>query len=254
MDNPESIISGHSHSFDTGIASTLGLHAAIVFNHIVYWLKINASKKDAKMINGRYWMYETQQQISDFLGYLSKDEVHKAVKKLKEAGLLISENLNPNPFDKTSWYTVSDQNLIIKKMFTKTSIDVIHKANRRHVYTEHKEQPIEEQTYAEDTPPVVVRSSKEEEKVKSQEASDFLTKASESLGYDLKISAPEILRLIKKFGFIPVFEHINYMIDQQKKSQRATHSTKRNKPQPIGKPYIYLRIACEKNYAEVYLE
>jgi hypothetical protein len=38
--------SGQSFSYDSGIADTLGLHAAIVFNHIVYWLRHNAKKKD----------------------------------------------------------------------------------------------------------------------------------------------------------------------------------------------------------------
>lgn len=118
------IISGHSHTFDTGIAETLGLHAAIVFNHIVYWLKINCRKENANFYEGKYWMYETQKQMADFFGYLKEDDVWKAIKKLLDAGLLIKGNFNKSPFDKTGWYTTTDQEIFlgkkgIKEKFTK---------------------------------------------------------------------------------------------------------------------------------------
>lgn len=120
------IISGYSHSFDSGVAIHLGINAAVIYNHIVYWLKTNASKKDAKMIEGKYWMYETMQQMADFLGYLSLDEIKKAMAKLIESGLLIKGCFNSNPFDRTAWYTVPDQS-IIKKTLTKVPIGTITK-------------------------------------------------------------------------------------------------------------------------------
>jgi DNA-binding Lrp family transcriptional regulator len=119
--NPHDLFSKHSHSINQGIARHLGLDCAAVLSHIIYWLQINASKKDAEMIEGKYWMYETQKQIADFLGYLSEDTVQKALKKLVELGILIKGNFNKNAFDRTTWYTVFDQEIIkpfngIKKM------------------------------------------------------------------------------------------------------------------------------------------
>ncbi len=65
-------------------------------------------------------MYETQQDICNFLNYLSIDEVKKAIGKILDAGLLIKANYNKNPFDHTSWYTTPDQGMIgIKKIITK---------------------------------------------------------------------------------------------------------------------------------------
>jgi hypothetical protein len=112
------LISAHSHSFDTGIAKSLGLHAAIVYNHIIYWICHNAHKKDAELIDGKYWMYETQQQMADFLQYLTVDDVQKAVAKLLDSGLIIKNNFNKNSFDRTNWYSIPDQTLI-KKTLTK---------------------------------------------------------------------------------------------------------------------------------------
>jgi hypothetical protein len=116
-----SIIAGHSHSFDIGIARHVGINAAIVFNHIAYWIKFNAAKKEAKMIDGKFWMYETQQDIANFLNYLTLEEVKKAVVKLLDVGLLIKRNFNKNPFDRTNWYALGDQSEI-QKTFTKEPI------------------------------------------------------------------------------------------------------------------------------------
>ena len=124
------IYSGHSHSFDVGIAKVLGMNAAVIFNHIVYWLRINTSKGTEHNIrDGKVWMYESQQEISNFLEYLTIDDVKKAMVKLVDSGLLIKGNYNENPFDKTNWYTTADQS-IIKKVLTKVPNGTIGSAKR----------------------------------------------------------------------------------------------------------------------------
>lgn len=124
MVNPKDYFAGHSHSCDVGIACLVGLEAAHVFNHIVYWLRNNAAKNKAKIINNRHWMYETQKEISDCLGYLSEDQVCRAIKKLVEVGYLIAENHHEDKFKKTNWYAIFDDEIFLKdlgnkKMFTK---------------------------------------------------------------------------------------------------------------------------------------
>ncbi len=125
--HPSEIYNAHSHTFNQGIAKHLGIQAAVVFSHIVYWLQVNARKKDVEMFDEKYWMYETQKEIADFFGYLSEDDVQRALKKLVASGLIIKGNFNKNSFDRTSWYTVYDQDLVredrpIKKVVTKPQI------------------------------------------------------------------------------------------------------------------------------------
>lgn len=151
MTNTSLLLSGHSHSCDVGLACALGLEAAHVFNHIIYWLRINAKKKSAELIDGKFWMYETQKEIAECLGYLSEDQVCRAIKKLIENGLIIAENHNSNKFLKTNWYTVTDQSLITenKKMFSKPQNCGMDTSNLRnpdrisaeYINKEHKEKP-----------------------------------------------------------------------------------------------------------------
>lgn len=162
--DPSTIYSGHAHGFDVGIARTVGVNAAIVFNHIVYWLKINAAK-EINQIDGKTWMYETQADIAKCLDYMTLEEVKKAVVKLLDTGLLIKENYNKNPFDKTAWYTTSDQRIIeIKKTLTKAPYGAIDNAVGRNptrptapcIYKENKQEEHTKRTTTAASPPAAV--------------------------------------------------------------------------------------------------
>lgn len=110
------IISGFNLSVDQGIAQSLGIEAAFIFNHIIYWLRINADKRDVEKIEGKYWMYETQKEMAEFFGFLDEDKICRGLKKLVESGLIERKCLSKNPFDRTYSYTVTDQRLIKKSL------------------------------------------------------------------------------------------------------------------------------------------
>ena len=110
------IISGHSFSVDSGVATHCGVNAALIYNHICFWIKVNSAKPEC-WINGKVWMYQTHKQISDHFEFLSEDQICRALKVLFEQGLLIKDNFNKNPFDRTSWFSLPDT--VFKKMVTK---------------------------------------------------------------------------------------------------------------------------------------
>lgn len=93
------------HAFDQSLAINVGLKAAIVYQHVRYWIDINV--RNIKSIkNGRVWMYETQEDMASFFGYLSEKEVREALQLLYEQGLLDRDRLADNPFDRTWWYAL----------------------------------------------------------------------------------------------------------------------------------------------------
>lgn len=108
------MISGYSHSFDTGVANHLGVNAAIVLNHIMYWLRIN-KKKGENQNEGRTWTFETNKEIADYFGYLTEKQVRNAIDVLVENGLLIKGHFHKNHFNRTNWYAVHDESLIEDK-------------------------------------------------------------------------------------------------------------------------------------------
>lgn len=118
-------------SYNAGVADICGIHAGIVFNHILYWLRANAKKKDVKIIDGHVWMYETQKEIAEFFGHLTEKEVRDAIKKLIDAGLIITRNLSKNKFDRTYSYSTSDPDLYLReKGNSKNSSEATNSSDR----------------------------------------------------------------------------------------------------------------------------
>ena len=111
---------GVTLAFKKGIAKKCGVNAAIVFNHILYWLDYN-SPNPASHREGKIWMYETQEAMAEFFGFLSEKEVRNAIKILVDEGLLLKAHFHDDGWTKTNWYTVYDQELIDKSPVKKVS-------------------------------------------------------------------------------------------------------------------------------------
>lgn len=114
--NPQDVISNFPLSFDQGVAIECGINAAIIFNHIIYWLKQNARNPKC-LIDDKIWMYDSQKEMASFFEFLSEKEVRNAIKILFDHGLIIKRKLCENHFDQTTWYSLPDP--IFQKVFSK---------------------------------------------------------------------------------------------------------------------------------------
>lgn len=96
------------HSFNTKIAKKLGMIEAILLHNIQFW--IEKSKANNKhFYKGKYWTYNSAKAFSELFDYLSDRQITRALKRLVDDDWLIKDNFNTNPFDRTSWYALSDK-------------------------------------------------------------------------------------------------------------------------------------------------
>lgn len=92
---------------DRKLAKVFGLNEAIVIQQVHYWIKINERKKN-NFYDGRYWTYNTLKQWhEDNFDYWSFDTVRRTFSKLEKMGVLIVGNYNPDPRDRTKWYSIN---------------------------------------------------------------------------------------------------------------------------------------------------
>lgn len=138
---------GHSNSFDVGIARQLSVNAAIVYNHLVYWLRIN-KQKNYNQHNGKTWMYESISDMADYFGYLSEKQVSSALSQLVDSNLIIKGNYNKNKFDKTAWYCLENESALgfSKNLFEGDKRDVSKdtKGQSLYIQEEHQENVVGE--------------------------------------------------------------------------------------------------------------
>lgn len=111
---------GQSHSFDIAIATHFqDCEVAIVYNHIFLWIKYNKSKKK-NFINGKTWSFSTIAEIAENLPYISERKVKTCLQLLVDEQFLIRDFHDDNPFNRTPWYALPDEeNLNFKKIITK---------------------------------------------------------------------------------------------------------------------------------------
>jgi hypothetical protein len=94
------------HSFNKNIAAKYGIPEAILFENISYWCEKNEANKN-NIHDNNSWTYNTYEAFEELFPYLKPNTIKKALRALKEAGLIdIRNDLSVNKWDKTNWYSI----------------------------------------------------------------------------------------------------------------------------------------------------
>ena len=98
------------HSFSVEFAERFGIVEALLLDYFFFWISNSQKKKEKdKYHAGRYWVYGSVRKIAEAHPYLSRAKVHIALKKLEEAGAIKTDAFNKMCWDKTTWYTLTDE-------------------------------------------------------------------------------------------------------------------------------------------------
>ena len=100
--------SNEIHSYSVRIARKYGMNAALLFNNIYYWVRLNYSD-GRNYYDGYYWTYNKCEAFAFYFPELSENQIRYAFKKLIDEGLIKTGNYNKSKFDKTLWYTITEK-------------------------------------------------------------------------------------------------------------------------------------------------
>lgn len=100
------------HYFNTEIANMFGVVPAVVAQNFWYWVRKN-ERENKNCFDGRFWVYESIREMSNVLYYISHNQVRSAIEKLVKSGILIKGNFNKSHYDRTIWYTFTDEGYAI---------------------------------------------------------------------------------------------------------------------------------------------
>lgn len=134
-----------THFFETGIAEMYGIESAILLHYIHYWVLHNRAN-DTNYRDGRYWTYNSRAAFKKLFPYMSEWRIKESLSQLQKGGMILIGCYNEKAFDRTSWYTTTDE---CDRLYE--SIDSIGR-NTTHRIVEI--QPMEE---VEHTPPIPYR-------------------------------------------------------------------------------------------------
>ncbi len=92
-----------THKFDTDIAKEVGLLGAVLYDNIEWWCMKNKSS-NINEHDGNFWTYNSNRGWSELFDYATVNQIKLALKKLEDAGLIVSGTYNKVPYDRTKWY------------------------------------------------------------------------------------------------------------------------------------------------------
>lgn len=96
------------HSFNPLIAKKYGVHQSIFINTAIFWTRTNAAS-NKNFHNDRYWFFGTPEYFAKFFMYLTPRQIKYTLEKLVKDRLLIKGNFNKQGYDRTCWYSLSDE-------------------------------------------------------------------------------------------------------------------------------------------------
>lgn len=99
-------------SFSAELAMHVGFENAAFLQDIAYWCDYNKSS-DVNFFDGRYWSFSTQNELCDRHPYWTKKQLRRIIKNCTDNGWLLTGGYSKNPYDRTIWYAVSDEIMLI---------------------------------------------------------------------------------------------------------------------------------------------
>ena len=98
----------NTHFFDVELAERYGINAAIIIQHIAFWIKKNRANR-THFYDGRYWTYMSLSAFAEMFPYLGMKQIRGAIDKLKAEGLILTGNYSTKGKINTTWYSLTDK-------------------------------------------------------------------------------------------------------------------------------------------------
>ncbi len=96
------------HHFNVEIANEYGMKIAIMVKNIDFWISKNAANKKNYHEN-RYWTYNSAESFIKLFPYMSVGQIRRTLDKMISIDILIADNFNKASYDRTRWFTFTDQ-------------------------------------------------------------------------------------------------------------------------------------------------
>ena len=94
--------------FDADLAAEYGVNEAVFVHHIFYWISHNEANRK-HFYKERYWTYNSKKAFTELFPFWTYDQLKRIIKNLVEKSVLMTDNFNENTWDKTIWYSLSDE-------------------------------------------------------------------------------------------------------------------------------------------------
>lgn len=94
------------------VAMRYGVEEAILLDSMVFWCRTNRAE-NRNFNAGRWWTYNSIRGLAKIFPWWSEKQVRRIVGSCKDQGALLTANFNKQGRDRTTWYSASDELLLL---------------------------------------------------------------------------------------------------------------------------------------------
>lgn len=96
------------HHFNVNLAVRFGIEKAVIINNLYFLISDNAENK-MNITENKVWVVNSVSVLSKLMPYIKERTLYRYLNELEEAKVISIGNFNKNPFDKTKWYSFTDE-------------------------------------------------------------------------------------------------------------------------------------------------
>jgi len=100
--------------FSPDVAQKYGVQESIILEYIAHWVKI--SEKSGRQFDGCSWTFGSIRHISKAFPFWSEKQVRRILLSLEKQGAIRVGRYNKRKYDRTKWYTLTDEVLPFYQM------------------------------------------------------------------------------------------------------------------------------------------
>lgn len=93
--------------FNGEVAEIYGTNEAVFIQNLFFWTEKNRAN-GRHFYDGRYWTYSSMDAFTELFPFLTKKQIRGVITRLSNAGAIHIGNFNKKGFDRTQWYSLSD--------------------------------------------------------------------------------------------------------------------------------------------------
>lgn len=94
--------------FKMEVAVKTGMEGAVMLEYFRYWILKN-KVNNKHFYDGKYWTYNSMEAFTTLFPCLSKRQVERVLRNLKNDGYIETSNYNKSAYDRTLWYALTDK-------------------------------------------------------------------------------------------------------------------------------------------------
>lgn len=100
------------YSFNINLAKKYGLEESIFLENIIFWVIRNRANQ-TNYFDGRTWTYNSVRAFNVLFPFWTTKQIRRVLDSLLKQGVIVKGNYNKNPYDRTLWYALAEEDTFI---------------------------------------------------------------------------------------------------------------------------------------------